>query len=477
MSAAEAAAVRRILGRRSPHVPSQGQPLDRSPSATGCPAGLLVASAGGEQGVVLARRLGGELALPVAAGFAVLSLDRLRRHMLVCGATGSGKTETLLRVAWSIAKTTGAQVFYLDGKGDRETAERFCGLMADAGRQARVFPHEPFDAWRGRSHEVHGKLMQVVDYASDGPASWYRDLAKTVLRLVCEHPDGPPRSSSALLARLDPDHLAQAHPASGTLAALKADQVRQVRLRYEAFFGQTRGALDGQWSWEDTTTGYLLLDALALKEETKGLARLIFEDFALYFALRKPRERFCVLIVDEFSALAEGAGMAARVEQARGFNTALVLAPQVTAGMGDRIEAERIMGSAQTIVCHRVNTPEPVVSLAGTKKAPEHSMHYAADGPSGEGSLRIQHQFKIDPNKVRALPAGSAFIISNGRAMRAQILQAPPAHKRLPSPLAASPSGAGEPNPCAVPTTAGIPAGATEAGAPSGPRLLDTLRF
>lgn len=63
--------------------------------------------------------------------------------MLVTGATGSGKTETLLRLARTIAKTTHAPLFYLDGKGDRQTAERFSGLMADAGRDCSVFPHEP----------------------------------------------------------------------------------------------------------------------------------------------------------------------------------------------------------------------------------------------------------------------------------------------------------------------------------------------
>ena len=45
-----------------------------------------------------------------------------------------------------------------------------------------------------------------------------------------------------------------------------------------------------------------------------------------------------MLIVDEFSALADR-GMAARMEQARGFNAGLVLAPQVVAGMGDEQEA------------------------------------------------------------------------------------------------------------------------------------------
>jgi len=396
---------------------------------------VLVGEAEGERGVVFAMRLAGERALPVDRGMVLLSAGRLCRHLLVCGATGSGKTETLLRLAWTLARTSDAPVFYLDGKGDRETAARFCGLMADAGRATRVFPNEPLDAWRGETHEIHGRLMEIIDYSSDGPAAWYRDVAKNVLRLVCEHPDGPPRSSSEALGRMDADKLAQAHQGSSALAALTAQQVRQVRLRYEAFFGQTRGALDGTWAWEDTNAAYLLLDSLALREETSGLARMLFEDFAHYFTTRKPRHQFAVLIVDEFSSLAEGAGMAGRIEQARGFNTSLILAPQVVAGMGDEQEAARILGSVETVICHRVNTPEEICALAGTRRAVEYSTHFATEGATGEGSARIQHQFKVDPNKVRGLAPGQAYVISRGRAMRIQVLQAPAVSRDLPDPV------------------------------------------
>jgi hypothetical protein len=394
----------------------------------------LVGEADGERGVAFAMRLAGERALPADRGMVLLSPERLCRHLLVCGATGSGKTETLLRLAWTLARTSDAPVFYLDGKGDRETAGRFAGLMADAGRATRVFPNEPFDAWRGEPHEIHGRLMEIIDYTSDGPAAWYRDVAKNVLRLVCEHPDGPPRSSAQALARMDADALAKAHQGSSALAALTAQQIRQVRLRYEAFFGQTRGALDGGWAWEDTNAAYLLLDSLALREETAGLARMLFEDFAHYFTTRKPRHQFAVLIVDEFSSLAEGAGMAGRIEQARGFNTSLVLAPQVVAGMGDEQEAARILGSVETAICHRVNTPEDICALAGTRRAVEYSTHFAEEGATGEGSARIQHQFKVDPNKVRGLAPGQAYVISRGRAMRIQVLQAPAVSRDLPDP-------------------------------------------
>src|SRR5439155_18682457 len=118
----------------------------------------------------------GERALPVDGSLVVLTPARLCRHLLVCGATGSGKSETLLRLAYAVAKCSRLPVFYLDGKGDERNAERFVGLMDDARRETRVFPNEPFCGWRGRAHEVHGRLMEVIDYASDGPAAWYRDV-------------------------------------------------------------------------------------------------------------------------------------------------------------------------------------------------------------------------------------------------------------------------------------------------------------
>lgn len=223
-----------------------------------------------------------------------------------------------------------------------------------------------------------------------------------------------------------------AHPGSSAAGALSEAQVNQVRLRYEAFFGQTRGVLDNGWAWEDTQAAYLLLDSLALREETSGLARFLFEDFAHYFTSRKAPGQFCMLIVDEFSALAGNSGMAGRVEQARGFNTSLVLAPQVVAGMGDPVEAARIIGSVETVICHRVNTPEEIIALAGTRRVIEYSSHYAMDGATGEGSARMQHQYKVDPNHVRSLPPGAAFIISRGRAMKAQVAQAPLLTAQLP---------------------------------------------
>jgi hypothetical protein len=291
----------------------------RSPTGPGPAATPLALAVDGEAGVVLGERLRGERALPCAGRQVVISPARLVHHALVMGATGSGKTETLLRLAWVLAKRFDAQVLYLDGKGDRECAGRFSALMADAGKDVRVFPHEPFDGWRGAPQDIHSRLVEVVDFATDGPAAWYRDIARHVLSGACQHPDGPPTSSGQLLERMDLSGLRAAH-GPGWARGLREDLVSQARL-----------------------------DTLALKDEASGLARFLLEDFAQYFAIRKPRERLCVMIVDEFSSLTAAGSMASRLEQARGFNAALILAPQTAVGLGEPEEAERILGSVETV--------------------------------------------------------------------------------------------------------------------------------
>jgi hypothetical protein len=421
----------------------------------------------GETGVVLGERLRGERALPCAGRQVVISPARLVHHVLVMGATGSGKTETLLRLAWVLAMRFDAQVLYLDGKGDRECAGRFTALMADAGRRTRVFPNEPFGGWRGDPQDVHSRLVEIVDYATDGPAAWYRDIARHVLAGVCQHPDGPPTSSGQALERMDLTSLRAAHGPAWA-RGLREDLVSQTRLRYQAFFTQTRGALDGAWAWEDTDAAYVLLDTLALKDAASGVARFLLEDFAQYFALRKPRGRLCVMIVDEFSSLTAAGSMASRLEQARGFNTALILAPQTAAGLGDPAEADRILGSVETVVCHRVNTPDAVIALAGTRQVMEFSTQIdKATGPTGEGSARLQHAFKIDPNHVRALQPGEAFIINRGRALKARIHRAPQITQPLPPPAVPKPTPAVEAPAVAASAAANAPAPSAPVAAPA----------
>lgn len=387
-----------------------------------CPAPLAA------DGAVLGRRLAGERVLPIGAGGDLIwPFADMRRHAVILGASGTGKTETSMRIAHEVAVKTDTPVFYLDAKGDRGSGERFVGLMGEAGRRVRVFPNEPFDAWRGDWRAIVNRLLEVIEFVPEGPAAYYRDIAKTALQLACNHPDGPPRSSAELLVRLDYELLLNAHGSSSAVLSLPRAKVGQVRLRYQAFFGQLGSSLDGDWSWEDVESAYFLLDSVALGEDTAGAACLLFADFAHYFSKRKEPRRPCLLFADEFSAIAAASDIATKVEQARSFNASMVLVPQTPSGMGPRTQRDRILGSVQTLIVHAINEPDQIGKLAGSKRAVELTHRYQGGIREREGFARQQQRPKVDPDRVRDLDTGSAWVIRRGRAAKVAIQRAPSA--------------------------------------------------
>ena len=359
-------------------------------------------------------------------GAVLFPVEWLRRHALVLGSSGSGKTETLLRLAYGTA-LAGWRVYYLDAKGDPHGAVRFRGVMQAARIDPLVFPDRGFDAFRGDTRAVYNRLLELVAYSTEGDGAYYRDVAKKTLWLACNDPEGPPRSSAELLARLTPAELRRLAGSAGALRleALGAREIASVSLRYEAFFNALDGRLDEGFSWEDTRAGYLLLDGLALKEEAQSLARLLVEDFADYVARRKHPEEPALLIVDEVSAVSGGARLVDLVERVRSFNVGVVLAPQVEQGIGPDDAAERVVQNVETVFLHSLKRPESIAELAGTRREVESSLQHDRGNVTGWGTGREQHVFKVDPNQVRALGPGECFVIRRGKAVRVAIARAP----------------------------------------------------
>src|SRR5579862_5814718 len=81
----------------------------------------------------------------------------------IVGASGSGKTETELRIAYGAAGSHKWQVVFVDGKGDYATAARFIAAMLRAGVPAarlKMFPAAAFGGWRGDGHALLNRLME-----------------------------------------------------------------------------------------------------------------------------------------------------------------------------------------------------------------------------------------------------------------------------------------------------------------------------
>jgi helicase HerA-like protein len=373
--------------------------------------------------IALGAQFDGERFLERGARYVGMPLEWLNRHALVIGPSGSGKTETLLRLAYGAARH-GWPVYYIDAKGDPAGAERFGQVMAAAGRRSYTFPDLAWDGWRGDTRAIYNRLLELVPFASEGDGSWYRDIAKQVLWIACERSEGPPRSSGELLHRLAPDQLRAADHAKA-LAGFDATQLAGPRARYGAFFAALGDRLDAGGSFEDYPAAYLRLDGLRLKEEADSLARLLIEDFADYAADRKPRDQHALLIVDEFSAIADAARVVELVERVRSYNVGVILAPQVEQGMGDEKASARIVQNVETVFCHALKRPESIIALAGTRREVEWSHQHQDQLTTGLGTGRAQHVYKVDPNKVRALKPGECYLLRAGQAAEIKIAQAP----------------------------------------------------
>ena len=377
-----------------------------------------------ERGVPIGRHVSGDRLLTTSRGRVELPRSRLARTMLAVGTSGSGKTEFLLRLAHGVASQTDCAVVAIDPKGDPQTQDRFADAMRGAGREPRLFPQEGYDGFRGSARELVNRLVQLIDWADEGGGTYYRDLSVNLVRLACTAPGGPPRSSVELLDRLDKNHLSQLWAGSGRepeIAAFRADHVDACRQRYRSFFDAVDGRLDGDFAFEDASASYLLLNELAYGEETGKLARFLIEDFKQYVAARKRRDQRVLLIVDEFSAIADGDRMARVVEVVRSYGASVVLAPQAYEGMGGEQAAARILNAAHTIFLFQVPSPEQIVRAAGTRIAIEQSRQHDDGIALDLGSAREQHQHKVPPNDVRALPPGMCFAIGSGKAQKIQI--------------------------------------------------------
>jgi hypothetical protein len=348
--------------------------------------------------ILLGEAQGGDLIKWIHNGTVFYPAAVLGRHLVVVGGTGSGKTETLLRLAYGAAADFGWQIL-----GDPSNVHRFVGAMRQAGVQRlKVFPGEPYDGWRGEPLALLNRLMAVEDFSEP----YYRAVTKLLLAEAVKHPIGPPRSAVDLVDRLQAR--GQGKEAQGAVA------------RYRGFFEVLEGKLDGDWAFEDADAAYVLLDGLALKEEAAGLGRFLVEDFAHYVARRKPIDRRVLLIVDEFSALSMDADAANLFERVRSLGAAVIVSSQSYAGLG--AGADRILDAAAGLICHQSADPERLAGRAGTRPSIERTIQVSTEsGPTGLGSLRQQDAFRVHPDKVRQLEVGECFVIAQGRAARVSV--------------------------------------------------------
>ena len=170
----------------------------------------------------------------------------------------------------------------------------------------------------------------------------------------------------------------------------------------------------------------LTIPTLVEPDNAMAAARVLLADFGAYCMARKPRDERVVLVVDEFSAVTSAAAQVIDLaERVRDANGMIVVCVQNYEGLGrNPDERSRMLDALQPggLIVHRVGNPADVLRLAGTKHETSTSWNLDSHGRTGRGLLRMDRRLSVDPDDVRRLETGEAFVITHGRALRMNVI-------------------------------------------------------
>jgi hypothetical protein len=134
-----------------------------------------------------------------------------------------------------------------------------------------------------------------------------------------------------------------------------------------------------------------------------------------------------LLVLDEFSAVQGGTDQAIHLaERLRDVGVPVVFGAQSPEGLGDERQQWRLLHTiGGGLVLHQLADPDQLIQLAGTVRVPEQAWQLDPWGPAGQARVYMADRPRVDPNQVRQLQPGEAFVIQAGRAVKLSVLQAP----------------------------------------------------
>lgn len=379
-------------------------------------------------------------------------------HIVALGATGAGKTVSILRLA-AAHLALGWRVFVIDAKEEHDSALAFARYASAAGvseARCRIWPDSgAMDLCRGSGQALRDRLMASASWSE----AFYRAVAATVLTLVCDDRGGPPAALSQVLGLMD-THVLRTRWAGtdrATVAAgLDAKLIQGLRYRYFSLFSDLEaiGAVrpnGGGWSWEDVDAAWITLPTSTRLEIAGSFGRALLVDLIGYLRdiTRRTDRRPILLVVEEMGAIVQADPIMANFvidtfERARSAAVRCIVSAQTPEGLGQTDAQARLLHGGAAVLAHRMANPEPIVSLLGTRMGLEASLGVTASGELLEsGSLREQHQWQVAPDVMRRLPVGHALFAHAGRWSLTAVARLPDA----PSLKAWEPPDAREPGP------------------------------
>ncbi len=373
---------------------------------------------------------------------------QLGAHGLILGASGSGKSTTLMAILQQQIRA-GRPVVVIDLKGSHELAEDLANATADAGRRLRVWTPDGAERWNPLAHgnptELKDKLISTERFSEPHYQRAAERYVQTALAAMDELSPGAEPSLARLIELLEPRRLqiearrlppARAAHVQDYVQSLGRDQVSAVRglasrlavvseSHTGRFLEPGPEAIDLRASLDGADVVLFSLDASRYGRLSAQLGALVVQDLVSAAGAREhggARGRApATVAIDEFSGLGADHVMGL-ISRGRSAGISVLLATQELADL-DRVSSgfrQQVVGSTAVKIAHRQDVPESaweVARLSGSEKAWERSWNQPAapfTGGRGAGrvSTRLVDRYQVDPAVVQSLGTGEAVVIT-----------------------------------------------------------------
>ncbi len=396
------------------------------------------------------------------AGRAVaVSDEQLSAHGLILGASGSGKSTTMLRLLTEQIRR-GGPVVAIDLKGSPSFARVLAEAAAAAGRPFRLWSPDGPSHWNplghGNATELKDKLIATERFTEPHYKRAAERYVQTVLQVLQEaHPDRAP-TLDEVVRLMDPRRLSRvlravsrplAERVQDYVSELTPDQLSAIRglgtrlaVVTESHVGRylTPGeaahTIDVHAALSGPDVVLFSLNSSSYGGLAAQIGTLVIQDLVAAAGGRlsadETRRVPAIVAVDEFSALG-GDQLAALFTRGRESGMCVLVATQelVDLERASRGLRDQILGNTTIKFVHRQDVHQSALMVAqmiGTEMVWDETRY--VDAPfgydTGRGTRRQVERFIVHPNTIMTLPRGRAVVMAKDPRASVQIVQVTP---------------------------------------------------